>query len=100
MGTNIIQYILCALRNTTCTCYHHFYFWKLDTLQGIQQLVEGETAVGLGQFIKLVLQTIATQGVIGTHHASPPTEGADADALVVDQILIVTEGDMLLHESL
>ena len=47
-----------------------------------------------------MLQAIAAQGVIGTHHASPPAKGTNANALVVDQILIVAEGDMLLHKSL
>ena len=48
----------------------------------------------------MMAQAVAAQGVVGAHHAGPPSERTHAPVLLVHQILVVREGDVLGHQSL
>ena len=47
-----------------------------------------------------MLQSITTQRIVNANNASPPAEGTNTVVVVVNKVFIITEGDMLLHESL
>ena len=47
-----------------------------------------------------MLQSIATQRIVNANNACPPAKGTNADIVVVNEVFIITESNMFLHERL